>query len=75
MHFSLIPPTGRTNPYRDISPVIAKSDFTLRLVKRDTKAVVIVTPALGPSLGIAAAGKWTCKSNCLKMKSACLYSF
>lgn len=57
MHFSLIPPTGRTSPYNEISPVIAKLDFTLLLVNNDTKAVVIVTPALGPSLGIAAAGK------------------
>lgn len=54
-----MPPTGNTNPYRDISPVIAKSDFTLLYVSNDTNAVVIVTPALGPSLGTAAAGKCT----------------
>ncbi len=57
MHFSFIPPTGKTRPYREISPVIAKSFLTLLLVNNDTSAVVIVTPALGPSLGIAAAGK------------------
>ena len=62
IHFSFIPPTGRTRPYRDISPVIAKSERTLRPVMRDTKATVIVTPAEGPSLGTAAAGKCTCKS-------------
>lgn len=57
MHFSLIPPTGKTRPYSEISPVIAKLAFTLLLVNSDTRAVVMVTPALGPSLGIAAAGK------------------
>lgn len=31
-------------------------------VKRDTKAVVIVTPAEGPSLLIAPSGKWMCTS-------------
>ena len=62
MHFSLIPPTGRTSPYKLTSPVMAKSDLTLLAVIRETKATVIVTPALGPSLGVAAAGKWTCKS-------------
>lgn len=57
MHLSLIPPTGRTNPYKDISPVIAKSLLTLLYVNKETRAVVIVTPALGPSFGTAAAGK------------------
>ncbi len=57
MHFSLMPPTGSTSPYSEISPVIAKSDFTLRPVSKETKAVVMVTPADGPSLGTAAAGK------------------
>lgn len=52
-----MPPTGNTKPYKEISPVIAKSDLTLLLVNNETKAVVIVTPALGPSLGTAAAGK------------------
>jgi len=59
MHFSLIPPTGRASPYRLISPVIAKSDLTLLDVKSETRATVIVTPALGPSFGVAAAGKCT----------------
>lgn len=57
MHFSLIPPTGRVRPCREISPVIAKSYLTLLPVKSETRATVIVTPALGPSLGVAAAGK------------------
>ena len=57
MHFSLIPPTGRAKPYKDNSPVMAKSDLTRLPVKRETKATVMVTPALGPSLGVAAAGK------------------
>jgi len=62
MHFSLIPPTGNASPYSEISPVIAMSDLTLFPVNSDTRATVIVTPALGPSLGVAAAGKCTCKS-------------
>jgi len=53
----LIPPTGRTSPCKDISPVIAIESFTLLLVNNETRAVVIVTPALGPSFGMAAAGK------------------
>ena len=57
MHFSLIPPTGRVRPWREISPVIAKSYLTLLPVKSETRATVIVAPALGPSLGVAAAGK------------------
>ena len=58
MHFSFIPPTGNTNPCKEISPVIAKSLRTLLAVNKETNATVIVTPALGPSLGVAAAGKW-----------------
>lgn len=57
MHFSFIPPTGNTNPYKEISPVIVKSLRTLLAVNKETNATVIVTPALGPSLGVAAAGK------------------
>jgi hypothetical protein len=57
MHFSFIPPTGRARPYREISPVIAKSYLTLLPVRRETKATAMVTPALGPSFGVAAAGK------------------
>ena len=67
MHFSFIPPTGKIRPWSVISPVIAKLLFTLLFVNRLTKAVVIVAPALGPSLGTAAAGKWTWRSTCLKI--------
>mmetsp|Transcript_26841 Transcript_26841/g.71984 ORF Transcript_26841/g.71984 Transcript_26841/m.71984 type:complete len:278 (-) Transcript_26841:1239-2072(-) len=64
--FSLMPPTGSTLPRRVTSPVMATSDRTVRPVSRDTSAVVIVTPADGPSLGIAPAGKWMWRSVALK---------
>ena len=57
--FSLIPPTGSTNPRRLISPVIAVSLRTVRPVKSETSAVNIATPALGPSFGVAPAGTCT----------------
>ena len=72
IHFSFIPPTGSTNPYKLSSPVIAKSYFTRLPVKSDTMATVIVTPADGPSLGVDAAGKWTCKSNYFIRRSSSL---
>ena len=43
----------------DTSPVIATSDRTGRPDSSDASAVVIVTPADGPSLGTAPAGTWT----------------
>ncbi len=54
--FSLIPPTGNTLPRKVISPVIAKNGFTFLCVNADVSAVNIVTPAEGPSFGIAPAG-------------------
>ena len=56
--FSLIPPTGRTKPRRVISPVMATSLRTGLPVRREVRAVNMVTPAEGPSLGIAPAGTW-----------------
>src|SRR5205814_10095501 len=56
--FSLIPPTASTRPRRLISPVIATSERTRRCVNSDASATTIVTPALGPSLGVAPAGTW-----------------
>ena len=56
--FSLIPPTGNTFPRKVISPVIASSGFTLRCVKAEAKAVSMVTPAEGPSFGVAPSGTW-----------------
>lgn len=87
-HFSLIPPTGSTNPFKEISPVIENSDLTFLSVNKETYfifaiymkiyknvsiltiAVTIVIPALGPSLGLAAAGKCiliSMKSNILRL--------
>ena len=57
--FSLMPPTGRTRPDRVISPVIARSPRTCRPVSSDASAVAIVTPAEGPSFGMAPDG--TCR--------------
>ena len=51
--FSLIPPTGRTLPVNDTSPVMAIFCLIGRFIASDNKAVTIVQPALGPSLGVA----------------------
>lgn len=59
---SLIPPTGNTRPLNVISPVIAVSDLTFLWLKSETNAVTKVTPAEGPSLGTAPAGKCICIS-------------
>src|SRR5260370_1397097 len=58
--FCFTPPIGSTRPVRDTSPVMATSERTSRPDSSDARAVVIVTPALGPSLGTAPAGTWTC---------------
>ena len=50
--------TGKTIPLSVISPVIAVSDLTHCLLNRETRTVVMVTPADGPSLPTAPAGKW-----------------
>src|SRR4051812_10733897 len=60
--FSRMPPTGSTRPESVISPVIATSDRTGTPRAAETIAVAIVTPADGPSLGIAPAGTWICRS-------------
>ena len=56
--FSLRPPIGSTCPVRVISPVIATSLRTGRPESSEASAVTMVTPALGPSLGVAPAGTW-----------------
>lgn len=53
MIFSLIPPTGSTLPVSDTSPVMAKFCRMGCFDANDNKAVTIVHPALGPSLGVA----------------------
>ena len=57
--FSLMPPTGSTLPRNVISPVIATSLRIGLPVSIDANAVNMVTPADGPSLGIAPAGMCT----------------
>ena len=54
--FSLSPPIGSTRPRRVISPVIARSCRTGILVSAETRAVAMVMPADGPSLGMAPSG-------------------
>ena len=54
--FSLMPPTGNTCPRNVISPLMAKYFRTLRWVKALARAVSMVMPALGPSLGMAPCG-------------------
>src|ERR1700678_348363 len=56
-NFSLMPPTGSTLPLRVISPVMAVSGRTGVSVNSETSTVVMVTPADGPSLGIAPPGE------------------
>src|SRR5881628_3416514 len=53
--FSLTPPIGSTRPRNVISPVMARSWRAGRRDSAETSAVAIVTPAEGPSLGMAPA--------------------
>lgn len=59
--FSLIPPTGRTLPINETSPVMAKSCLTGLLLASERRAVTIVHPALGPSFGVAPSGTCKCR--------------
>ena len=68
--FSRMPPTGSTSPDNVISPVIATSDRTGTPRAADTIAVAIVTPADGPSLGMAPAGTWMWMSCLLRNSGA-----
>ena len=63
MTFSLMPPTGRTLPVSDTSPVIARFCRTGTPIAKDNKAVTMVQPALGPSFGVA-----PCKQKKLHLK-------
>ncbi len=53
MTFSLIPPTGKTRPVNDTSPVIATFCLMGLFKASERSAVTIVQPADGPSLGVA----------------------
>jgi hypothetical protein len=53
MTFSLIPPTGRTFPVSETSPVIATFCIIGVSKASDNKALTIVQPAEGPSFGVA----------------------
>ena len=57
-----------------ISPVIDTSLRTGRRVNSDTIAVTIVTPADGPSFGIAPDGTCTCSSEFLKKSGSICHS-
>ena len=54
--FCFSPPIGSTRPCSVTSPVMPTVLFTGRPVSSDASAVTIVTPALGPSFGMAPAG-------------------
>ena len=56
-----------------ISPVIATSPRTGRRVSSETSAAAMVTPADGPSLGIAPEGTWTWISDDLKKSGSMLH--
>ena len=58
MHFSLIPPTGRTLPLRVIYPVIDRFYRTGSLNSRLSRLETMVTPAEGPSFLVEPYGKW-----------------
>lgn len=49
--------TGSTRPLSVISPLMATSDLTSRPLKSEARQVTMVTPADGPSLVTAPAGK------------------
>ncbi|MNC93857.1 hypothetical protein D3C83_105790 [compost metagenome] len=61
-----MPPTGSTRPDSVTSPVIAMSPRTGRRVSSEASAVTIVTPADGPSFGMAPDGTCRWISACLK---------
>ena len=69
-----MPPTGSTRPDSVISPVIATSPRTGRPVSSDAIAAAIVTPADGPSFGMAPDGTCTCISALLKKSGSMPYS-
>ena len=56
--FSLMPPTGSTLPRSVISPVMATFGRTWRPVSSEASEVTMVTPADGPSFGMAPCGTW-----------------
>jgi hypothetical protein len=56
------PPTGHTLPARVISPVMAAVAGTGAPVNTEYRAATMATPADGPSLDTAPAGKCTCTS-------------
>eukprot|EP00966_Prymnesium_polylepis_P203156 4706356-Prymnesium_polylepis.1 len=51
---------GRTLPVSESSPVIARSARGGVAVASESSAVTIVTPADGPSLGVAPSGTCRC---------------
>jgi hypothetical protein len=55
-HLCFSPPFGSTRPCSLTSPVMSSVGFTGGPLMSDAIAVTIVTPALGPSFGIAPAG-------------------
>ena len=65
-----MPPIGSTRPDSVISPVIATSARTGTPRAAETIAVAIVTPAEGPSFGIAPAGTWMCTSCLVSISGA-----
>ncbi|XP_072498837.1 sorting nexin-14 isoform X3 [Notamacropus eugenii] len=58
--FSLMPPTERILPVRDTSPVMATSCRMDWFMAKESSAVTMVQPALGPSLGVAPEGTCRC---------------
>ena len=67
--FSLWPPIGSPRPRSVTSPVIATSRFTGIPVRVETIDVTMAMPAEGPSLGMAPAGTWICRSTFEKRSS------
>lgn len=70
MVFSLMPPTGRIFPVKDTSPVMATFCRAGVFIARESRAVTMVQPALGPSFGVA---PWRNENSSRHFKSRTAY--
>eukprot|EP00732_Lithocolla_globosa_P001898 Lithocolla_globosa_v1_NODE_1085_length_2885_cov_18.564311.p2 type:complete len:126 gc:universal NODE_1085_length_2885_cov_18.564311:2727-2350(-) len=71
--FSFIPPIFNTFPVSVSSPVMARSGRDGLFIASDKRAVVMVTPAEGPSFEVAPSGTCRCKvCDLKKVLSGCI---
>ena len=69
----LDPPDRRCTPLRVISPVMARCGSAVFPVIRDASAEKSVTPADGPSSGVAPEGTWMWMSLVVKLNPLCVF--